>query len=211
MIRYPTQRRIHPYHSLLDWLADETWLGSEGGRTADTVPAMDVRETDAGYVVEMTLPGIRPEDIEVTLDGRVLTIRGKTSSRDHEGEQGRYLLQERRAMSFARSITLPAETDAEAVASEFEDGELRLTLPISKGAGARRIAIGGGSNARQVTGQATDVQPEQQDTDARSNGQTGAAGEQAQTSREARSGQGPVASEFGEHRDSGTPTASRDR
>jgi len=171
MIRYPTQRRFPLFRSPLDWLNDETWMGSDGGSGADTVPAMDVREADGGYVVEVAMPGIRPEDVEVTLDGRVLTIRGKTSTQHEEGDQGRYLLRERRMTSFARSITLPAEIDGEAVTSTFEDGELRLRLPISSRAGSRRIPIGGRTNGRQVSPQTTDAGA-QDASSSKTNGQT---------------------------------------
>jgi HSP20 family protein len=160
------------FRSPLEWLTDETWMGSDGGSLADTVPAMDVRETDTGYVVEVAMPGIRPDDVEVTLDGRLLTIRGKTGTQHEEGDQGRYLLRERRTLSFARAITLPAEVDAEAVTSSFEDGELRLVLPISSRAGSRRIPIGVGTNARQVSGQTSDAGPRQDASSSKTNGQT---------------------------------------
>jgi len=146
MIRYPSQRRF-PLSSALDWL-EEVWSGSEGGPTQ--VMPMDVRETESGYVVEVGLPGIKPTDIEVTLDGRMLTIRGRSSD-GHDKDEGRYLLHERRSASLSRSVTLPAEIDVEGVKSTFEDGELCLTLPISKRAGSRRIPVGAGAEgARQV-------------------------------------------------------------
>jgi len=178
MIRYPTQRRFPLFRSPFDWLTDETWMGSDGGSAADTVPAMDVREADEGYVVEVSMPGIRPDDVEVTLDGRLLIIRGKTSTHREEGDQGRYLMRERRTMSFARSITLPAEIDAEAVTSSFEDGELRLMLPISSRAGSRRIPIGGAVNARQVSGQSTSGRPGQDASGSKTNGQPAEANSQ---------------------------------
>ncbi len=126
---------------------------------------MDVRETDSGYVVEAGLPGIKPADVEVTLDGRLLTIRGRSGDK-RDQDEGRYLLRERRSASFSRSVTLPAEIDADGVTTTFEDGELCVTLPISKRAGSRRIPIGtGANNARQVS--ATSDGGSQQD------GQTG--------------------------------------
>jgi len=147
MIRYPSQRRF-PLASALDWLEDVS-SGSDG--TQGQVMPMDVRETDSGYVVEVGLPGIKPDDVEVTLDGRLLTIRGRSSAQ-RDKDEGRYLLRERRSASFSRSVTLPAEIDAEAVTTTFEDGELCVTLPISKRAGSRRIPVGSGAGgARQVT------------------------------------------------------------
>jgi len=148
MIRYPTQRRF-PLVSALELLED-LWPGTDGSSQGQVMP-MDVRETDSGYVVEVGLPGIKPDDVEVTLDGRLLTIRGRSSDQ-RDKDEGRYLLRERRSASFSRSVTLPAEIDAEAVTTTFEDGELCVTLPISKRAGSRRIPVGSGAGgARQVT------------------------------------------------------------
>jgi len=146
MIRYPSQRRF-PLSSALDWL-EEVWSGPDG--TPSQVMPMDVRETESGYVVEVGLPGIKPTDIEVTLDGRMLTIRGRSSDA-RDKDEGRFLLHERRSTSLSRSVTLPAEIAVEGVTSTFEDGELCVTLPISKRAGSRRIPVGAGANvARQV-------------------------------------------------------------
>ena len=136
-----------PLSSALDWL-EEVWGGSD--TTQGQVLPMDVRETESGYVVEAGLPGIKPDDVEVTLDGRLLTIRGRSSDK-RDQDEGRFLLRERRTTSFSRSVTLPAEVDADGVTTTFEDGELCVTLPISKRAGSRRIPIGSGaSGARQV-------------------------------------------------------------
>ncbi len=147
-IRYPAPRRF-PLSSALDWL-EEAWGGSDG--TQGQVLPMDVRETESGYVVEAGLPGIKPDDVEVTLDGRLLTIRGRSSDK-RDQDEGRFLLRERRTTSFSRSVTLPAEVDADGVMTTFEDGELCVTLPISKRAGSRRIPIGSGaSGARPVGG-----------------------------------------------------------
>jgi HSP20 family protein len=147
MIRYPSQRRL-PLASALDWL-EEFWSGGEGSQ-AQMMP-MDVRETDSGYAVEVGLPGVKPDDVDITLDGRLLTIRGR-SRQQLEKDEGRYLLRERRSVAFSRSVTLPAEIDAEGVTTTFEDGELCVMLPISKRAGSRRIPVGSGAGgARQVT------------------------------------------------------------
>jgi len=147
MIRYPTQRR-YPLLSALDLLED-VWGGGDGSQ--GQVMPMDVRETDSGYMVEVGLPGIKPTDVEVTLDGRLLTIRGRSNEK-RDRDEGRYLLRERRSTSFSRSVTLPAEIDADGVATTFEDGELCVTLPISKRAGSRRIPVGtGATGARQVS------------------------------------------------------------
>ena len=145
-----------PLSSALEWL-DEVWSGTDG-RDGQVMP-MDVRETDSGYVVEVGLPGVKPTDVEVTLDGRLLTIRGRAGDKQ-DRDEGRYLLRERRVTSFTRSVTLPAEIDGDAVSTTFEDGELCVSLPISKRAGSRRIPIGtAASEARQVQGASDASEP----------------------------------------------------
>ena len=151
MIRYPSQGRF-PRFSPLEWLED-IWGGADGSQ--GQVMPMDVRETDSGYVVEAALPGIKPDDVEVTLDGRFLTIRGR-AGKQRDSEEGRYLLRERRSTSFSRSLTLPAEIDPDGVTTTFDDGELCVMLPISKRAGSRRIPVGTGARAARQVGGATD-------------------------------------------------------
>jgi HSP20 family protein len=127
-------------------------LGSLGGEAAAGLPAMDVRETDEAYVVELDMPGVKPDDIDVTLERQSLVIRARYGV-EREAEQGRWLLRERSSGSFIRSVVLPEAIDAEAVTSSFENGELRLTLPRSREGRAMRIPIAGSAGtAKQVRG-----------------------------------------------------------
>lgn len=105
-------------------------------------PAFDVSETDEALTVKAELPGMDEKDVEVTLNGSLLTIRGeKTSDRDEEKEQ--YHLIERAYGSFTRSFRLPFDP-ADGVTAAFDKGVLTVTLPKpaeARGA-ARRIEIG---------------------------------------------------------------------
>jgi HSP20 family protein len=113
---------------------------------ADTAPSLNVRETPDAYLVEVELPGIDPEDVDVTLEGRTVTIRGSYQERDER--QGTYLLREWRSGTFLRSVALPTMIDAEQASSEVRNGELILTLPKAAQHRARRLQIGGSTNAR---------------------------------------------------------------
>jgi HSP20 family protein len=152
LTRRTPERRIAPYRSTLDWFFDEPFLnlsrwGGEGG----TLP-IDMRETDDAYVVEVELPGVKPEDTEVTLDGQTLVIRGQYGiEREDEGKAGRYLVRERQSGTFARAITLPGGIDADHVTSSFMNGELTITLPKLAEAKARRIPVtAGAAGAKRV-------------------------------------------------------------
>jgi HSP20 family protein len=168
----------------------ESWFGGYSDPfeswTGTAWPALDVRETDDSYIVEAELPGIRPDDTEILLDGRTLTIHGEFAEEREEPMQGgenggsmggqqarqgqaqgsmssrggsrnRYLMRERRRGTFVRAITLPSAVDPERTMSQFENGELVITLPKAQQARARHIEIqgssrnGGQSSMKQVS------------------------------------------------------------
>lgn len=149
LTRRAPQRSVMPFRDVLDWVFDDPWrqMGltnqfAEGGIS------IDLRETDDAFIVEAEMPGIKPEDTEVTLEGRTLVIRGRFSEEREEGGQDkRYLVRERRSGQVSRVITLPAPVDAENVKTQFENGELRIELPKAPETRARRIPIGSGSMA----------------------------------------------------------------
>ena len=90
--------------------------------------ALDVVENDNDVVVKASVPGIKPEDIDVTVVGDTLTIKGEIKSEKKE-EKVNYVLRERRFGAFQRSLTLPVEVQADKARAEFENGVLTLTLP----------------------------------------------------------------------------------
>lgn len=118
---------------------------SAGRRGAETEAlALDVRETENEYTLEASLPGVRPEDIQIQVAGDTVTIRAGTR---HEREQkaGEHMLmRERRAGTYYRSLTLPMPTDADHVQAHFENGVLRLELPKAEQARPRRIEVHAG-------------------------------------------------------------------
>ncbi len=102
--------------------------------------AMDVIETKDSLIVKASVPGIKPEDIDVSVTGDVLTIRGETAS-EEKIEQGSYLRQERRFGKFERSLTLPSLVTADKADAKFEHGVLTLTLPKAEQAKPKSIKV----------------------------------------------------------------------
>ncbi|MCS7313358.1 MAG: Hsp20/alpha crystallin family protein [Acidobacteria bacterium] len=103
-------------------------------------PAVDVYENDKAYVVEVDLPGLKKEDVKVTLQNNVLTIQGERRlAREEKGVD--YHRQERFYGKFLRSFTLPEMVDADKVSAEFKDGVLRLTLPKREPSAGRVIDV----------------------------------------------------------------------
>jgi HSP20 family protein len=104
---------------------------------------IDLYETGEELVLQMAVPGIQVEELDVSIEGRELTIKG--SLPEHEGEERRYWLQNIPHGEFRRSINLPAEVDIENVNATVENGMLTLRMPKVAHARVRRIAI---SNSR---------------------------------------------------------------
>src|SRR5215469_15196086 len=101
---------------------------------------LDVLDREDRYIVRAALPGVRPDDVQVTLQGRTLTIRG-TRSREEEVTHQTWLLHEHRTGDFYRSVTLPAPVDADASTARFRHGILELTLPKVEAIRPRQIKI----------------------------------------------------------------------
>jgi HSP20 family protein len=116
---------------------------ADGGRAAGF--PLDVRETADEFVVTASLPGIRPEDVQITAHGDTLTISGETKA-EQEKKGEHWHLRERRFGSFRRSLTLSTPIDADKAQSRFEHGVLTLTLPKSEQAKPKQIKVGNGSS-----------------------------------------------------------------
>ncbi|NIN13418.1 MAG: Hsp20 family protein [Gemmatimonadales bacterium] len=105
-------------------------------------PVVDVRETKDELVIQAELPGLAAEDVDVSVEGGVLTISGEKKQEVEEGKEGsNYHLVERRYGRFERSFSLPRSVDPEKVAAEFDNGVLMITLPKAEAAKPRRIEV----------------------------------------------------------------------
>lgn len=93
-----------------------------------TMP-LDVYETEDAVVIRASVPGFKPEDIDVTVTGDVLTIKGQYKPEDESKNRRNYIHRERRYGSFVRQLTLPTAIDANRVSATFENGVLELEMP----------------------------------------------------------------------------------
>lgn len=116
---------------------------------------MDVCETQDAYEIEASMPGIRPEDVDITLDRNTLTIRGDMKS-EQDREDRNYHLRERRSGTFMRSITLPSNIEADAIQANYEDGVLKLHLPKAEESKPKRIQVHGSRGSQQIEGHSRD-------------------------------------------------------
>jgi HSP20 family protein len=113
---------------------------SEAWTEAGNWLALDVHENDDAFVVETDLPGMSPENINVSLHDNMLTISAESKQEEKRDSQNK-LISERRYGSFHRSIRLPNSVDADRVEANFENGVLRLSLPKSEAAKPRQIEV----------------------------------------------------------------------
>jgi len=131
LVRWEPKREMTSLREAMDRLFADAfiqpgWFAPAWG-AAEMLP-VDVYETDDQLVVKATVPGVKPEEIEVTVTGDLLTIKGEFKQ-DEKVEKPNYLRQERRFGSFCRQVGLPAGVSADKAKATFEDGVLTLELP----------------------------------------------------------------------------------
>ena len=112
----------------------------EGGRWY--IP-LDVTQQNDEIVVRASVPGVKVEDIDVTLEDGLLTIEGETGT-ETEGEKSDYVLRERRHGKFRRALRLPNTVDADKASSSYENGVLTISFPKQEAKKARRLEIESG-------------------------------------------------------------------
>ncbi|HEY7027963.1 MAG TPA: Hsp20/alpha crystallin family protein [Gemmatimonadales bacterium] len=141
-------RRFAPANDLLgvrrlNALLDEAftgWPAGNGVATSAWLPSVDVFEDKESLKIVAELPGLKPEDVKITLENSTLTLRGEKKQVAEEKTE-RVHRYERSYGSFERSFSLPNTVDAEKVAASFENGVLTITLPKAEKAKPREIAV----------------------------------------------------------------------
>ena len=129
--------RSHHFDRLLDTAFDQLFAPPAVDSAPVRRPAIDVSESDVGYVVTLDVPGVTREDVKVSIDGRRVSIVAEARAPEAAAEQSaadaakdtdRVILRERAVASYARSFTLQSEIDQSASQARLENGVLTLTL-----------------------------------------------------------------------------------
>lgn len=102
---------------------------------------IDVKENDKAYTVLAEVPGVNKEDIQVSLDGSVVSLRAEVKQQDLQTKDDRVLRSERYFGSICRSVQLPQEIDQSKAVAKYDKGVLTLTLPKKQGSGAQHLKI----------------------------------------------------------------------
>jgi len=133
---------LRSFDQLFEDLLENFWEPQRFSRSMARIlrPAMDVAENENAYMIRIDLPGMKPEDVNIELEGDLLTISGEMGD-TVEKEGDRYHYRERHYGSFKRSLRLPNIIDTEQADAKFENGVLTLTLPKRPEARPKRISI----------------------------------------------------------------------
>jgi HSP20 family protein len=146
------------------------------GSLAQVAP-LDACETPNGYEVDIALPGVRPEDIELTVDLNTLTVRGRYSHQEARHQEARqnqiqgqaqqsgqqsqqeraqqprqgynWLVREIPSGTFERTMTFPRSIDSNNIQTQFVNGLLTVLLPVSEASRPKRLSVGGGQSQQQ--------------------------------------------------------------
>ena len=149
--RYDPLGEMVSLRSAMDRLFEDSFVSPLSWRTiagSETVaPPIDVHETADDLVVTASLPGIKPDDVEITMTGQSLTLRGEFKA-DQEVKQEQYLYRERRVGSFSRTVQLPTRVQGDAAEATFTDGVLTLRIPKAEEVKPRQIRISAGNGAK---------------------------------------------------------------
>ncbi len=108
--------------------------------TANWAPAVDIKEDDKAFTLLADIPGVDPDDIEVTMDKGVLTVKGERQS-EKKTEEENYKRVERQYGVFYRRFSLPDSADADSIEAHSEHGVLKITIPKQEVAQSRRISV----------------------------------------------------------------------
>lgn len=158
LIRWDPFREMMSLRNTIDRMFENSLLssGMTGWEPMSWDLALDVAETDDDYVVKASLPGINPDDLDVTYDANTLTIKGEIR-KEEDVEDRRYHLRERRYGTFSRSISLPSAIKGEKIEASYDAGVLTLRLPKSEEAKPKRIKVRSSESRKMIEGKATSI------------------------------------------------------
>ena len=155
MARFIQTRNWEPFRDLLsvqrdlNRVFDRALTGESDAFLRGTwAPQMDIHESEEAFTVWMDVPGLTSDDVEVTLDRNVLSVRGDRAFSDERREETFHRI-ERRYGQFERTVTLPSTVDPDGITASVHDGVLEITIPKAAEAKPRQIKVG---SAKQLEG-----------------------------------------------------------
>jgi HSP20 family protein len=141
--RWDPFREAVSLRDAMNTLLQESFIrpGGIGGAGDQATLPIDVSETEDAFVVKASMPGVKPDDVQITIQGDTLSIRGESKA-EEEKKGAQWHVRERRFGAFQRILTLGTPVNSDKADAQFEHGVLTLTLPKSEAAKPRQIKIG---------------------------------------------------------------------
>ena len=144
LVKWDPFRELEDVTNRLNRIFGQSLARSESGQNmlavADWAPSVDISETDSEYLIKGEIPGVKKEDVKVTIQDGMLTIQGER--RQEKEEKGKKFHRiERSYGSFVRSFRVPGDADENSVKAEFKDGMLNVTLAKSAEAKPKAIEV----------------------------------------------------------------------
>ncbi|GCE48324.1 HSP20 family protein [Thermosporothrix hazakensis] len=154
--RYDPFREAMSLRNAIDQLFSQSFVNPSWTTQTPNAP-MDVYEDEHGYKVSISLPGVRPEDIDVTVHQNTLNIKGEykheiepEQQQAQEKPRGNWLVREISSGSYQRSITFDRPIDLEHIETNYEHGMLTINLPVTESSRPKRIEVRSGAKSQQV-------------------------------------------------------------
>lgn len=143
LTRWDPFREMMSMRSLVDRMLEDSMLNPQDWqRESSWGLPLDVSEDEDEYVVTASIPGVKPENLDISFNNNTLTIKGETKSELEEEREGtQWHIRERRFGSFSRTITLPSPVSADRIKADYDSGVLTLHLPKAEEAKPKRITV----------------------------------------------------------------------
>lgn len=142
MIRWDPYREMMSLRQAMDRMFEDTFLWparSQYEMSGGNLP-LDIYQTKNDVVVKAALPGMKPEEVDISISGETLTIKGEHRE-EKEIKEAEYIRREHRYGSFSRTVTIPVAIQSEKAQATFENGILTLTLPKAEAVKPRQIKV----------------------------------------------------------------------
>ncbi len=140
LIRWEPVREMMTLREAMDRLFDDAFTRPISMSAVSSMPAIDLYQTADEIVVKAALPGLKPDEVQISVTGDVLTLRGEFKQQE-EKKEATWHIREQRYGSFERSIMLPTEVQTDKAKADFENGILTISLPKAEAVKPRTINI----------------------------------------------------------------------
>jgi HSP20 family protein len=133
-------REIMTLREAMDRLFDDAFTRPLSLSAVSAMPAIDLYQTNDEVIVKAALPGLKADEVQISVTGDVLTLRGEFKQ-EEEKKEATWHIRERRFGSFERSVMLPTDVQTDKARADFENGVLTVTLPKAEAVKPRTISI----------------------------------------------------------------------